>query len=297
VSELFHDKTNRKKIFSIAIPIIFQQLFYQMQLYIDQALLGHLNPEYFSAIGNARVPFFTATSLITALCGGTTILVAQRFGAKDELQTKRFAESSFIGNSLLSIILLAIFFFFAEAPLTLMGVQSPILEYSTKYIKIISFSFLILGAETTSQCILQGLGTTKVIMIAGIAGNALNIFLDWVLIYGRLGFPQLTIEGAAYATTLSNFIAGSITILYLFISKNIPLRMKMKKLRIKWLSYKNVLRLGIPLAFESLLWNFGNIIIMYYLNLMDIMSAGIYTLLFSIELFPYFYIWVFRNPL
>ncbi|WP_041714879.1 MATE family efflux transporter [Acetivibrio clariflavus] len=281
-------KVSTKSIFAIAIPLILQQFFYQLQVLVDRAMLGHVNSDYFSAIGNALFPFYTIWSAVIAVCGGTTILVAQCLGAKDNLQAKQYAECSFAGNSAISIIFFFVFFLGPGVIFRIMGVQSPILEYSISYVKILSFSLILLGAETTATSIVQGIGTTKIIMYGGILRNILNIFFDWVFIFGKLGMPRMEIDGAAFATTLSNVIVAPILIMYVFKSKKIPFKLSLRNvIKTNWRLYKKVIKIGIPSGIESSLWNIGNLIVIKYLNILSMTAVGIYTLIFSIEMLPF----------
>ena len=124
-------------------------------------------------------------------------------------------------------------------------------------------------------------------MLSGFISNILNILLDWLLIFGKFGFPQMNIEGAAYASTISNFLSAPITIIYVFASRNIPFRVHIKNvLAFRWSMYKKVLSIGIPSGLENFLWNIGNVIAVSFLNRLDIRATGIYTLIFSLETFP-----------
>ena len=275
------------RIFRIALPLILQQLCLQLQIWIDRAMLGHMDALYFSAVGNALVPYQAASSMIVAVCGGTAILTAQKLGSGDREGLRQAAECSFLGNSLISAAAFLFFFLCSGWLFGLMGVQSPVFELSLSYIRILSFSLLILGPVSTGTAVLQGLGLTKMIMLSGLAGNILNIVLDWILIYGRLGFPQLGIKGAALATVLANLAAAPMLLLYTFKSPKLPVRIRISAVKLSSLrQYKSVFRLGAPSGMEFALWNMGNVILVSYLNRLDIMAAGIYTLVFSIETFP-----------
>jgi len=290
------ENVSTRKIFAIAIPLILQQLSLQMQVWVDRAMLGHVDSKYFSAVGNALVPFYAVVAIINAVCRGTTILIAQNIGAKNISQSKNYAECSFIGNSIFPIMAFSFFFFGSGFLFKLMGVQSPILEYSASYIKILSFTLLILGIVSTSASVMQGIGITKMIMVSGIISNILNIILDWILIYGKFGFPQMNIEGAALASTISNFTTAPIMIMYVFLSKNIPFKINIKKVfNFRWSLYKNVLKIGIPSGLEYMLWNVGTLTAISFLNRLDIMAAGIFTLIFSMETFPFFLYMGFAN--
>jgi len=272
------------KIFTIAIPIIIQQLSHQMQVWVDRAMLGHINPEFFSAVGNSLVPYFAMNSIILAIASGTTILIAQSVGAKDFNLSRRYAECSFVGNSIFPVIAFLFFFFGAPSLFKLMGVQSPIFEYACSYIKTTSYTLLIIGIAATCSSILQGIGFTKMIMVTGVITNVLNIFFDWVLIYGKFGFPAMQIEGAALATVISNFSALPFLLIYVIKRKKMPFKIKVRNiLKFDFKLYKNVFKMGIPSGGEYALWSLGNLFIVSFLNRIDIMAAGIYTLLFSIK--------------
>ena len=276
-----------KRILRLAFPLILQQLCLQLQVWIDRAMLGHVNAEFFSAIGNTTVPYHMVTSVILAICGGTTILIAQGAGAGNNRQITDTAESSFFGNTLLSVLAFVFFLLFSDEMFRLMGVQDQILEYSLSYIRILALTLLILGPSATASSVLQGLGFTTVIMISGIAGNIINIALDWLLIFGKLGFPALGIEGAAIATVIANFLSAPLTILFVLKSRKMPVKLRLfRPLRELARSYRSVLMLGIPSGLEYGLWNAGNLMLVSYLNRLDMLSAGIYTLVFSIETVP-----------
>ena len=276
-----------KQILQLALPLILQQLCLQMQIWIDRAMLGHLNADFFSAIGNTTVPYHMVTSTITAICGGTAILVAHSIGARDPERAGNVSRSSFLGSTLISLAAFLALFFGSGTLFTLMGVQSPILEYSTAYIRVLSLSLLVLGPAATASAVLQGLGLTRTIMAAGITGNLLNILLDWILIFGKLGFPAMGIRGAALATVLANAVSALLTVCYVLFSHRMPFRLSPRQLLSgNMAGYRQVLTLGIPSGLEYALWNIGNIILVSFLNRLDMLSAGIYTLVFSVETVP-----------
>jgi len=284
------DKSTTKKIFTIALPLIWQQIFLQLQIYVDRAFLGRVNSEFFSAIGNVLVPYHAIISTITAICTGTTILIAHNIGAKNENMSKKYAESSYLGNTIISVIMFVFFFFGAGIIFKIMGVRSPILEYSISYLKIISFSMIFFGIYTTSASIMQGVGLTKIIMITGIISNALNILLDYLLIFGKFGFPKMGIEGAALASVISITSAVPIITIYVLKCRRMPFKINFTDvIKAELVTFKQVLKKGLPTGFEIGLWSVGSIIVIAFLNRLDAVSVGVYTLVFSIQLVPLFF--------
>jgi len=285
-----YKNTDTKMIFTISLPLICQQIFLQLQIYVDRAMLGHVNSDFFAAIGNVLVPYHTIISIITAICTGTTILIAHNIGAKNFEMCKKYAESSYLGNAVISTTAFLLFYFGSDLIFWLMGVKSPILEYSASYLKIISFSLLIFGVYSTSVSIMQGVGLTKIIMITGIVSNILNIILDYILIFGKFGFPKMGIEGAALASVISISAASPIIIIYVF--KNNKMSFKLNLLDVinsKLNLYKQILKKGLPTGFEVGLWQTGSLLVISFLNRLDNVSVGVYTLIFSIQLVPLFF--------
>lgn len=278
-----------KRIFKIAFPIILYGIAITLQQLVDKAFLGSINSEYFSALGNVLFPFYTTIETIIAISIGTTILIAQKTGAKDFQNARLYAETSFKYNTAFSLLFFIFWFFFPKTIFQMMGVQSPILEYSTRYVRFLSVSLLIFGLEISASAIFMGIGITRPIMIAGIIKNVLNIILDWLLIFGNLGFPRLEIEGAALATTISNLVAGPVLLLLFFLSKKKPFMISIKRIIFNKLrDYKDIIKIGIPAGMETLIWHISNLIIIRFLNSLDYMATGIYTLVFSIDCIAYF---------
>jgi len=287
---MINKNTDNRRIFSIAAPLIFQQIFMQLQIYVDRAFLGRVDSQLFSAIRNVLVPYYAIVSIITAICTGTTILIAHNTGAGNEVMCKKYAQSSFSGNIIISIIAFLFFFFGSGFIFSLMGVKPPILDYSVSYLKILSFSLLISGIYSTAVSVMQGIGLTKIIMVTGVISNLLNIILDYILIFGKFGIPQMGIEGAALASVISIAAASPVIIIYVFKSKKIPFNINLRDVVRSDLNlYKQVLKKGLPTGFEIGLWNIGNIIVISFLNRLEAVSVGVYTMIFSIQLVPLFF--------
>jgi putative MATE family efflux protein len=286
--ESINTKSEQKAaIMKISVPFVISGLLQQTQILVDRAFLGNINSNFFSAIGNVFYPYTITLAIIWSITTGTTVLVSQKIGARQLNDATLHSASSLKYNSILSIILFFIWFFFAESIFKFLGVQEPILSYCIRFIRFLCFSLLILGVDTTSASILQSTGITKPILYAGILRNVLNVILDWILIFGNLGFPRMEIEGAALATSISNFVSGIYLLTYLILNKKTKLKLNLKNvITAKLKYYTKVIKIGIPASLEELLWNFGALVLIYFLNKIDSLATGIYTLILGVELFP-----------
>lgn len=277
---------DNKMIVRTAVPIIIHGIVQQAQILIDQAFLGNLNSDYFTVMGNVVAPFWMTMGTLFMLNIGITILITQNIGAGQKDRAAAVASSSMKFNSLPTIALFIFWFFAGEFVFKLMGLADNFIPLAAGYVKILSFGFIVLGLNSAAASILQGIGTTAPLMISGFIRNGLNIFLDWVLIYGKLGFPQMDIAGAALATVISDYVATIYIVCYVFLKKN-DLGFTLKTvLQSKIGPWLKSLKVGAPIGVGEILWNMGNVVMIRYLNMVGPTAAGIFTLVVNVEMLP-----------
>ena len=277
-----------KMIMTIALPVIIQGLVFQLQAVVDKAFLGKMDTDYLSAVGVAQLPFFTSVDALTAICTGLTIIVAMRFGASKHKEIHESVNASISFNLLLSLLLFVIWLSFPDIIFSWMNVNDTLVQHCNDYVRILSYFLIIYGVDISLQAALQGMGKTKPIMYVGLVKVLFNILLDWVLIFGKLGFPAMYVKGAALATAIANITGTLILIAYFIVSKELSSNMKLLKiLRFRWSLYKEVIRLGLPTGTEYLLWNISNLILVSLLNKQGNQVVAVYTLTLAIEIFVY----------
>jgi len=242
----------------------------------DTAFIGHYDIRGVTAITNAIYPLSIFMSLMFATSKGTTILISQSIGAKNFKEARRYAEVSFVFNQIISCSYFIIWFIFGKSIIHLLGARDDILEMSYNYVKIISFRFLVLGFVLGGNSTLEGKGITSPIMISSIIKTLLNVFLDWVLIFGKLGFPELGIEGAAIATLISSLVGDVILMIFVFlIKKDFILRFR-GIMRPNFIIYLKSFKLGIPVGLDFMLWVLGQNALVFILNRYDSLAAGLF---------------------
>lgn len=273
-----------KKLMIIAVPLMLSNVISQVQMIIDRIFLGQMNTYYMSALGNVTAPMWTTMSFCFTISMGASILISQSVGAGDREKVEKYASSLMKWNNILPILLFFFWLFCGEYVFNLMGVDPELMPMCLGYMRFFAPSFLIVGVESSFMVIMQTSNYTKPMVLYGIIRAGLNILLDWLLIFGNLGFPMLGIEGAAIATTIAEF-AGCIFATFVVV-KNKAVTTKP--------SFKNVIKapikpflssigLGINAGLEDLAWNIGNLVLISILNTIDITAAGIYSIVFSVE--------------
>jgi putative MATE family efflux protein len=302
--ELFsspHFKPFSRQMFRIALPIALSGMIMQVQMLIDTAFLARYTTtlpdgsilsgsEILSAVGNVFFPYIVSIALIWSIGTGIVVLVSQFLGAGKPEKARVFALSGLKYNTLLSWLVYIFWLLFADKVFTALGVHQSIRILSMEYISFLSLELIYLGMSTSINSIFQGTANTKPEMFAGIFRSLLHILLDYIFIFGHFGFPELGVAGAGIASSLSG-LASTLIMLAIFMkSRILPFKVDFKSLVIApFRPYLTVLKVGLPVGVEDMLWNFGNLILAYFLNLLSAEAVGIYRLVYQIEITPIFF--------
>ena len=278
-----------QKLMIIAVPIMLSNIISQVQMIIDRIFLGQMNTLYMSALGNVTAPMWTTMSFCFTIVMGASILISQSVGAGDDEKVESYAASLIKWNNILPILLFFFWLFCGEYVLRAMGVSEDIMPMCLGYMRFFAPTFLVVGIESSFSVIMQTSNYTKPLVFYGIIRAGLNILLDWVLIFGRFGLPELGIEGAAIATTIAEY--GGCLFAFIVIT-NKPLKTKPSPKSIITAPVKPFLSsvgLGINAGLEDFAWNMGNLIIIRILNSIDVKAAGRYSIVFSVDFVVAFY--------
>lgn len=283
------------RIMKIAVPIILSNFISQLQMIIDRIFLGQMNTLYMSALGNATSPMWTTMSFAFAITAGASILISQNVGAGDKEKSNEYAASLLKWNNIPSILLFIFWVLFSEPVFKLMGVGDSVMPYCLGYMKYFAPSFLLIGLEGSTSVIMQTSNYTKPMVYYGIIRSGTNVILDYALIFGHFGLPALGIEGAAIATTIAEY-AGVIFVTGAMRSPKLTTRPPLKVIfgaPVK--PYLRSLKLGVNCALEDLAWNAGSLAIIRILNSINEIAAGIYSIVFSVELLIVVVVGAFGN--
>jgi MATE family multidrug resistance protein len=285
----------------MAIPIAISGLVSQAQILIDTAFLGHYSTtlpdgtllsgkDFLAGSGNVFFPYIVTLAFIWSINTGTTILISQRIGAKEPGRALDFANAAIKYSSFLSIVIFFAWQAFAPLIFSGLGVKEPIRSISLDYLRTMSFELIPMGLATGLGAIFQGMGITHFRMKAGILQSVINAFLDWVLIFGKFGFPEMGAAGAGLATAISGYISTAYLILIIARYKKAPFKPSWSGvLKARFATYIPLMRVGIPTSLENVLYNASNLIIVGILNWISQDAVGILRLVRQVEITPVFF--------
>jgi MATE family multidrug resistance protein len=264
----------------IALPMIVSTACDGVMTFTDRLFLSRLGSEQMNAAMGGGVAMQMMMFFFIGLTGYTTALVAQYYGSG---QRKMTGVASFqaiiIALAAYPIILLC-------RPLSLhffnfMHVPAAQLPYQISFFNIIIYGVLFSILRNCLSCYFSGLGRTKVVMMAALVSVVVNVILDYILIFGKLGFPVLGIRGAAIATLTGGFTGLCILIfVYLgrFNRENFGI---MDSFKFNWPVMRKLLYFGYPAGLELFLnfLGFSVIIFMFYSRGDEVATAT--TIMFS----------------
>jgi len=202
-----------KNMIGLAIPIAIQTLLISSLNMVDSLMVGQLGVDSIAAVGVGNK---ITTILILVLQGfgtGAAIFSAQFWGKKDLKGIRKILYLTSVIMTVFLLLFSVIIFIFTSSFIRIFTNDTNVIELGVRYLRIISFSYFITALTMLFSTILKSMGEVKRPLYIAIMAICLNTLLNYFLIFGHLGFPQLGIEGAAIATV----IARSVQTFMLFI--------------------------------------------------------------------------------
>lgn len=274
-----------KQLLKIAVPIMLSNIISQVQMLTDRAFLGNVNILYMSALGNASSPMWTTMSFCFSIVTGASILISQMVGREKTDEAEKYASSLLKWINVIPIVMFLFWIFCGRLVFVRMGVSDEVLSMCMEYLRYFSPIFLVIGLEAATMVIMQTSNYTKPLIWFGLIRSLLNVLLDWIMIFGKFGCPAMGIKGAAIATTISEYVGVAFSLIIFVKSKKIFTRPHFASVvKAPFRPFFKSAKLGINTALEDFAWNFGNLVLISILNTINEKAAGIYSMIFGIEI-------------
>jgi len=244
-----------RELFALAVPIVISQSSETLMVFTDRVFLSRLGADNMNAATAGGITSFMLITFFFGLIGFSTALIAQYFGSKNYAScpqvTVQALGISLVAYPIIIACLPLVFWFFSQS-----GISESQLVLQKKYLSILVFGSVISLFRHSFSCFFSGIGRTKVVMISALVTLSVNVGVNYVLIFGKFGFPALGIVGAAYGTIFSAF-CGLLVLLYYFFRNDTAHQYFVKKaFRFHAKITKTLFRYGSPAGFEFL----GNMI-------------------------------------
>lgn len=246
-------KNTIKDVLSLALPAVGEMTLYMMIWVLDTMMVGKYGGKIaVSAVGLSSELLYTFINIFISvgIAVGITSLVARKYGAKKYDSAEEYASIGIFIGAIISLFISIIMFVFSKNILTIAQAKDDVINLGVTYMRIISFGLFFNMLTSMLNGILRGYGNTKIPLLISFLINIVNLSLDWVLIFGKFGFPELGVKGAAIATSIAQIVGFIFASVYAFKKSKIKIRPKyIKALNTNKLS--SLLKLSIPSSMQE----------------------------------------------
>jgi len=240
-----------RRLFRISLPLIFNQGSVILMLFCDRLFLSWYGTNEISAVWPATFLYISCMTMFYGVSSFINIFVAQYFGAGNKKMCSAVIWQGIyltIGSYLVLLCLIPL----GREVFSLFGHRAEIASLERTYYTVLMAASAMPLLNNVFASFFTGRGLTHITMSANIVGNAVNIFLDWVLIFGHFGFPRLGILGAAVATAIASTVAPAI-MLAVFLRRSYQAEYETRtQRRFRTKLIKKLLAFGIPSGSQDL---------------------------------------------
>jgi putative MATE family efflux protein len=255
----FKDHSFYKRMFVIAIPIMLQNLISSVLNLVDTVMVGALGEAQIAAVGLANQVFFVFFLLIYGINSGCGIFIAQYWGSRDEDNIKRTVGFSVVVGAVVGLLFTLLVLYFPRQIMQLFTVDSMVIEYGISYMRYVSFGYVLTSISIAYSFAARNIGDVNSPMIISTLSLIINGVLNFILIFGYLGFPRLEVEGAAIATVVARLVEAIALAYWVYaLRKNKVLAAGIKDIkRLDVRFIKNILATAIPVILNDVFWALG----------------------------------------
>ncbi|MDR3086110.1 MAG: MATE family efflux transporter [Christensenellaceae bacterium] len=257
------DQQLYSKVWKITVPAFVELVMSNMFTMINMMMLSQYSTDAVAAVGLTGQPNMLLMACFAAINVGATTLIAWNIGAGNPAEARKATRQTLLVNFSLGILVTLIGFAVSRTVVEFMaggGLAESTMALGTNYFRIIICGLLFQEINMAITASLRGSGQTRQPMVYNILTNLINVVLNFFLIYGNFGFPEMGALGAATATTISRFL-GCLMALYVVMNPHTAANPIHVSFRESWKPdfsiIKQILNIGGPATLEQFILQSG----------------------------------------
>lgn len=247
-----------KSFLWLAIPMAMQNAVTNLVSLADNIMVTRLGTVAIASVGLANQIYFVFTVILLGLCGGGAAFITQYSGLKDYKGIKRTVFINMSFSMGLAVVFGLATLIFPEYIMTFLSGDAPVIKEGAVYLRWMSLGYILSGITLTVSYVLKNLEFAKITLYGSLIALIFNVFGDYVLIFGKFGFPAMGVKGAAIATVISRFIEAAFIVFFAL--------KKISYLRSKPSEYTDgagrsipvFLKTAMPVTINETLWSLGS---------------------------------------
>ena len=251
---LVKDKAFYRTFFSMTGVIALQNLITFAVNLADNIMIGGYSQTALSGVAIVNQIQFLLQMLMLGTGSAIGVLGAQYWGKKELDPIRKATSVGVLLGVMISAVMMALVFFFPTQAMGLLTNEQAVIQEGSKYLVIICFSYVLFAISNNLLSALRSVETVKIGFVVNLIALVVNIILNYGLIYGRLGLPEMGVRGAAIATLTARVVEFIVVVLYVrFWDKKICWRAK-NLLHIDKVMFRDFIRVGMPLILANGIW-------------------------------------------
>ena len=240
------NRAKHKKILSISLPAAFNSLLDMLQVITDLIMVGTLSAFAVASVGVGLQSLMFVFAVLTLFHVGTNALISRFYGAGKMKQASLALSTLYIFAFAVSIIVIPLWYFGSSQLYILYGLEPEVVLLGQGYVQILTLMMPFIFMKLVFVTALSATGDTKTAMYVKLVSIALNVGLNYLLIFGHYGFPALGVNGASTATVIVNLLELLVYI-WLYSNNKMPF---IPMMRFSKSLLKRALNVGVPASLE-----------------------------------------------
>ncbi|MDZ7820745.1 MAG: MATE family efflux transporter [Candidatus Marinimicrobia bacterium] len=271
---------------AIALPMVISHACDMVMTFTDRMFLSRLGPEIMNAAMGGGMTAMMMMTFFMGLIGYSTALVAQYLGAGRKGTCSRVTTQAFL-IALAAYPVILLFRPLADRFFIVMELPAQQIEAQRVYFNILIYGTVAGLFRMVFSSYFSGIGRTRIVMFAGIGSMIINVGVNYVLIFGKLGFPAMGIRGAAYGTIIGGIFGVLILAVSYFSRGNRREFAVMQAFRFSGKIMKKLLYYGYPAGLEFILTFFAFNLMILIFHSMGSVTATATTIMFNWDMVSY----------
>ena len=274
----------QQKLWKLALPITLQSLLYSFLGLVDILMVSQLGESEIAAVGLGNKVFFFNLLMLVGISHAGGVLSAQFYGADDLSGLRR----SLVVSMMFSIITIIPFIcLYTLSPQTINNFASTdptLLGFANDYLTITAYSFIFTAVVLPLETALRSAGDTKTALNISLFVLPLNALLNYIFIFGHLGFPEMGVAGSAWGTVLARF--AQMLIMLLFIAKRRPYiiaKLEEAKHALSAFEIKRYTKLAFPMVMHDSCWALGILVYTLIFAMIGVQELAVMSMVSTIE--------------
>lgn len=266
IRRLFGDRKFYAMVLGIAVPVMIQNGITNFVSLLDNIMVGRTGTEQMSGVAIVNTLLFVFMLCMFGAVSGVSIFSSQYYGQRDWEGMRQAFRLKVLICMILTVLAILLFVGAGDTLINYYltgeaGEGDPVATFGfgRQYLCVMLIGLVPLAFSQVYSSTLREMGDTKVPMVAGIVAVLTNLLFNWLLIFGKLGFPQLGVVGAAIATVLSRYVEALIVAIWTHTHRDrYPFILGVYKgMHVSGALVKQVALKGMPLLINETLWSAG----------------------------------------